>query len=138
MNFTTQAAEDILSKIERDPAEVRHWRQLLILCFDQKSIETLQTLQVILAAIEQIWNQRRQKAKDAYEEARQKQRSTGSKEPLPSTTVHSVTLTVRQKETFIKLARAPQAPALLYRFGLFLEEDFDLPHSARTLYERAL
>ena len=90
MNFTTQAAEDILSKIERDPAEVRHWRQLLILCFDQKSIETLQTLQVIVAAIEQIWNQTRQKAKEAYEEARLKQRSTGSKEPLPSTTVHSV------------------------------------------------
>jgi tetratricopeptide (TPR) repeat protein len=138
MNFTTQAAEDILSKIERDPAEVRHWRQLLILCFDQKSIETLQTLQVILAAIEQIWNQKRQKAKDAYEEARLKQRATGSKEPLPSTSVHSVTLSVRQKETFIKLAKAPQTPALLYRFGLFLEEDFDLPQSARAIYERAL
>jgi tetratricopeptide (TPR) repeat protein len=138
MNFTTQAAEDILSKIERDPAEVRHWRQLLILCFDQKSIETLQTLQVILAAIEQIWNQKRQKAKDVYEEARLKQRATGSKEALPATTVHSVPLSVRQKETFIKLAKAPQAPALLYRFGLFLEEDFALPQSARAIYERAL
>src|SRR5271163_925556 len=138
MNFTTQAAEDILGKIERDPAEVRHWRQLLILCFDQKSIETLQTLQVIVAAIEQIWNQRRQKAKDAYEEARLKQRATGNKEPLPSTTVHSVPLNVRQKETFIKLAKSPQSPALLYRFGLYLEEDFDLPQSARAIYERAL
>ena len=138
MNFTTQAAEDILGKIERDPAEVRHWRQLLILCFDQKSIETLQTLQVIVTAIEQIWNQRRYKAKDAYEEARLKQRSTGSKEPLPSTTVHSIPLSTRQKETFIKLAKAPQTPALLYRFGLFLEEDFDLPQSAHALYERAL
>jgi tetratricopeptide (TPR) repeat protein len=138
MNFTTQAAEDILGKIERDPAEVRHWRQLLILCFDQKSIETLQTLQVILAAIEQIWNQKRQKAKDAYEEARQRQRSTGSKEPLPSTAVNSVSLSVRQKENFIKLAKSPQSPAVLYRFGLFLEEDFDLPQAARTIYERAL
>jgi tetratricopeptide (TPR) repeat protein len=138
MNFTTQAAEDILSKIERDPAEVRHWRQLLILCFDQKSIETLQTLQVILAAIEQIWNQKRQKLKDAYEEAKTKQRSTGSKEPLPSTTVHSVALSVRQKETFIKLAKAPQNTALLCRFGQFLEEDFDLPQSAKAVYERAL
>jgi tetratricopeptide (TPR) repeat protein len=138
MNFTTQAAEDILSKIERDPAEVRHWRQLLILCFDQKSIETLQTLQVIVAAIEQIWNLKRQKAKDVYEEARLKQRSTGSKEPLPPTTVHSVPLSVRQKETFIKLAKAPQTPVLLYRFGLFLEEDFALPQSARAIYERAL
>jgi tetratricopeptide (TPR) repeat protein len=138
MNFTTQAAEDILGKIERDPAEVRHWRQLLILCFDQKSIETLQTLQVIVAAIEQIWNQRRLKAKEAYEEARIKQRSTGSKEPLPSTTIHSVTLSVRQKENFIKLAKSPQSPQLLYRFGLFLEEDFDLPQSSRTIYERAL
>jgi len=138
MNFTTQAAEDILSKIERDPAEVRHWRQLLILCFDQKSIETLQTLQVILAAIEQIWNQKRLKAKDAYEEARLKQRSTGGKEPLPSTTVHSIPLNVRQKEMFIKLAKAPQSTALLYRFGLYLEEDFDLPQSARAIYERAL
>jgi len=138
MNFTTQAAEDILSKIERDPAEVRHWRQLLILCFDQKSIDTLQTLQVILAAIEQIWNQRRLKAKDAYEEARLKQRSTGSKEPLPPTTVHSIPLNVRQKEMFIKLAKEPQSPALLYRFGLYLEEDFELPQSARAIYERAL
>jgi tetratricopeptide (TPR) repeat protein len=138
MNFTTQAAEDILGKIERDPAEVRHWRQLLILCFDQKSIETLQTLQVILAAIEQIWNQKRQKAKDIYEDARQKQRSTGSKEALPSTTVHSVSLSVRQKETFIKMARAPQNTALLFRFGLFLEEDFDLPQSAKAIYERSL
>jgi tetratricopeptide (TPR) repeat protein len=93
---------------------------------------------VILGAIEQIWNQRREKAKDAYEEARMKQRSTGSKEPLPSTTVHSVALSVRQKETFIKLAKSPQTPALLYRFGLYLEEDFDLPQSARALYERAL
>lgn len=138
MNFTTQAAEDILGKIERDPAEVRHWRQLLILCFDQKSIETLQTLQAVVAAIEQIWNHKRQKAKDAYEEVRLKQRSTGSKEPLPSTTVHSVALSVRQKEVFIKLAKSPQAPALLYRFGLFLEEDFALPQSARAIYERAL
>jgi tetratricopeptide (TPR) repeat protein len=138
MNFTTQAAEDILGKIERDPAEVRHWRQLLILCFDQKSIETLQTLQVVVTAIEQIWNQKRFKAKEAYEEARLKQRSTGSKDPLPSTTVHSVALNTRQKETFIKLAKSPQAPALLYRFGLYLEEDFDLPESSRALYERAL
>jgi tetratricopeptide (TPR) repeat protein len=138
MNFTTQAAEDILGKIERDPAEVRHWRQLLILCFDQKSIETLQTLQVILAAIEQIWNQKKQKAKEVYEEARLKQRATGSKEALPSTQVHSVQLSVRQKETFIKLAKSPQATALLYRFGLFLEEDFALPQSARAVYERAL
>jgi tetratricopeptide (TPR) repeat protein len=138
MNFTTQAAEDILSKIERDPAEVRHWRQLLILCFDQKSIETLQTLQVILAAIEQIWVSRRQKAKDAYEEARLKQRSTGSKEPMPSPTVHAITLNSRQKENFIKLAKSPQSPQLLFRFGLYLEEDFALPQSARAIYERAM
>jgi tetratricopeptide (TPR) repeat protein len=138
MNFTTQAAEDILSKIERDPAEIRHWRQLLILCFDQKSIETLQTLQVILAAIEAIWNQKKQKAKEIYEDAKAKQRATGSREPLPSTTVHSVTLSVRQKENFIKLAKAPQNPALLFRFGLFLEEDFELPASAKAIYERAL
>ena len=138
MNFTTQAAEDILSKIERDPAEVRHWRQLLILCFDQKSIDTLQTLQVILAAIEQIWNVKRAKAKEVYEEAKQKQRSTGSKEPLPSTQVHSVSLSVRQRENFIKLAKSPQSPQFLYRFGLFLEEDFALPQSAKAIYERAL
>jgi tetratricopeptide (TPR) repeat protein len=138
MNFTTQAAQDILGKLERDPAEVRHWRQLLILCFDQKSIETLQTLQVILAAIEQIWTVRRQKVKDAYEEAKQKQRSTGNKEPLPSPTVHAITLNPRQKENFIKLARSPQSPQLLARFGLYLEEDFGAPQSARAIYERAL
>ena len=138
MNFSTQAAEDILSKIERDPVEVRHWRQLLILCFDQKSIETLQTLQVILAAIEQIWVVKRQKAKDAYEDAKVKQRSTGSREALPSPTLHSISLNPRQKEMFIKLAKSPQAPALLYRFGLYLEEDFELPQSARAIYERAM
>ena len=138
MNFTTQAAEDILGKIERDPAEVRHWRQLLILCFDQKSIETLQTLQVILAAIEQIWTMKRQKAKEAFEDARIKQRATGSKDPLPPSTIHSITLNVRQKEMFIKLAKSPQSPALLCRFGQYLEEDFELPQSARAIYERAL
>ena len=138
MNFTTQAAEDILGKIERDPAEVRHWRQLLILCFDQKSIDTLQTLQIILAAIEQIWNAKRAQAKDEHEAAKQKQRATGSREPLPPNTVHSISLSIRQKETFIKLAKAPQSTPLLYRFGLFLEEDFGLPQSARAIYERAL
>ena len=57
-----------------------------------------------------------------------KQRSTGSREPLPSRPpCKSVTLSVRQKENFIKLAKAPQNTALLYRFGLFLEEDFELP-----------
>ncbi len=138
MNFTTQAAQDILTKIERDPAEVRHWRQLLILCFDQKSIETLQTLQVIVASIEHMWNQRRQRAKEAYETARQKQRSTGSNEPLPSTTVHSIPLSVRQKETLIKLSKSPQTPLLLYRLGTYLEEEYDLPQPALTVYERAL
>src|SRR5277367_6040923 len=107
MNFTTQAAQDILGKIERDPAEVRHWRQLLILCFDQKSIDTLQTLQVVVAGIEHIWNQRRQQAKEIHEAARQKQRSTGSKEALPSLAVLSIPLSVRQKETLMKLARDP-------------------------------
>lgn len=138
MNITTQAAQDILGKLERDPAEVRHWRQLLILCFDQKSIETLKTLQVIVAGIEQIWSRRRQSAKEAYEEARRKQRSTGSKEPLPSSTINSIVLSVRQKETFIKLASAPETPSLLYRFGLYLEEEFDVPKAAQAIYERAL
>ncbi len=138
MNLTTQAAQDILSKIERDPAEVRHWRQLLILCFDQKSIDTLQTLQVIVASIEQIWNQRRQRAKDAYEEARLKQRSTGSNAPLPSTVVNSIPLNTRQKETFIKLSKTPQSPLLLYRLGTYLEEEFKLPASALALYEHAI
>lgn len=138
MNFTTQAAQDILGKLERDPAEVRHWRQLLILCFDQKSIETLQTLQVVLAAIEQIWTMKRQKAKDAFEDAKVQQRATGSREPLPSATVHSITLNPRQKELFIKLAKSPQSPALLARFAQYLEEDFELPDSARAIFERAM
>jgi tetratricopeptide (TPR) repeat protein len=137
MNFTTQAAQDILGKIERDPAEIRHWRQLLILCFDQKSIETLQTLQVILAAIEQVWNKKRQKAKDAYDDAKQKQRATGSKDALPQQTIHSFPLNPRQKEMFIKMARSPQSAALLYRFGVYLEEDFEVPVSAKAIYERA-
>ncbi len=138
MNSTTQAAQDILGKIEHDPVELRHWRQLLILCFDQKSVDTLQTLQVIVAAIEQIWNRRREQAKEAYEEARLKQRATGSKEPLPSLSVVSIPLMVRQKETISRLARDPQSSALLYRFGLHLEEDFELYKAAHAVYERAL
>jgi tetratricopeptide (TPR) repeat protein len=137
MNFTTQAAEDVLGKIDKDPVEIRHWRQLLILCFDQKSIETLQTLQAVVAGIEQIWTKRKQQAKDVHEEAKQKQRSTGSKEALPPLAVHSISLTVRQKETFSKLAHSPQSPTLLYRFGLHLEEDFDLAQSAHAIYDRA-
>jgi tetratricopeptide (TPR) repeat protein len=137
MNFTTQAAQDILSKIERDPAEIRHWRQLLILCFDQKSIETLQTLQVIVAAIEAIWNQRRQKAKEEHEAAKDRQRLTGNKEPLPPLAVLSIPLNLRQKDNLVKLARDPQSTLHLYRFGLTLEEDLGLTTSAHAVYDRA-
>jgi tetratricopeptide (TPR) repeat protein len=138
MNFTTQAAQDIAGKIERDPAEIRHWRQLLILCFDQKAVETLQTLQVIAAAIEQIWNQKRQAAKEAHDAAKQKARTTGSRDPLPSATVTSITLTSRQKDVMIKLSRDPDSAEMMARFGRMLHEDFGLTQSAEAVYTRAL
>ena len=138
MNFTTQAAQDIVSKIERDPAEARHWRQLLILAFDQKAVDEMQTLQIVVGAIEQIWNKKRQSAKDAHEAAKAKQRSTGSREALPSLAVLNIPLTLRQKETLSRLAKQPQSATVLYRFGLHLEEEFDLPASARPVYERAM
>jgi tetratricopeptide (TPR) repeat protein len=138
MNFTTQAAQDIAGKIERDPIEIRHWRQLLILCFDQKSVETLQTLQVVCSAIDQIWNKKRQTAKEVHDAAKQKQRSTGSREPLPPLSVTAIALSGKQKETLIKLSREPQSPELLFRFGRHLEQDFELPQSAHAIYSRAL
>ena len=138
MNFTTQAAQDIGGKIERDPIEIRHWRQLLILCFDQKAVETLQTLQVVCSAIEQIWNQKKQVAKDAHEAAKQKQRTTGNRDPLPPATITAITLTNRQKDTLVKLSRDPDSAELLARFGRHLEEDFVLPQSAHAIYTRAL
>ena len=137
MNLTTQAAQDVIEKIQRDPAETRHWRQLLIICFDQKAVETLQTLQVVVAAIEQIWTQRKQKAKEAHDTALLKQRSTGKKEPLPSLAVLAVPLTARQKETFSRLAANPESVPSIYRFALHIEEDFDLPAAAHPIYERA-
>jgi tetratricopeptide (TPR) repeat protein len=90
-----------------------------------------------VGAIEQIWNQRKQKSKDAYDAALQKQRSTGSREPLPSVSVISISLSSRQKDTFSRLAANPQSVPLLYRFGLHLEEDFGLPSFACRVYERA-
>jgi hypothetical protein len=138
MNFTTQAAQDISGKIEHDPIEIRHWRQLLILCFDQKAVETLQTLQVVVSAIEQIWNQKRQIAKAAHEAAKQRQRQTGSREPLPPSTVTSIALTNRQKDTLIKLSRAPDSAEQMARFAKALEEDFGLPQSSHAIYTRAL
>jgi tetratricopeptide (TPR) repeat protein len=138
MNFTTQAAQDIMSKIERDPAEARHWRQLLILAFDQKAVDEMQTLQIIVGAIEQIWNKKRQSAKDAHEAAKAKQRATGSRDPLPSLAVLNIPLTLRQKETLIRLAKQPQSATVLFRFGLHLEEEFDLPTPSRAVYERAM
>ena len=138
MNFTTQAAQDIAGKLERDPIEIRHWRQLLILCFDQKSVETLQTLQVVVAAIEQIWNKKRAEAKEANEIAKLKQRSSGSRDPLPSLAVVTIPLGIRQKETLIKLSRDPQSSESLFRFGRHLEEDFHLPLAAKPIYDRAL
>jgi tetratricopeptide (TPR) repeat protein len=138
MNFTTQAAQDITSKIERDPAEIRHWRQLLILCFDQKAVESLQVLQVVCSAIDQIWNSKRLLAKEAHEIAKQKQRTTGSREPLPALTVTAIALTGKQKDTLVKLSREPQSPELLFRFGRHLEQDFDLPQSAHAIYLRAV
>jgi tetratricopeptide (TPR) repeat protein len=137
MNFTTQAAKDVIDKIQRDPAEIRHWRQLLIICFDQKAVDTLQTLQVVVSAIEQIWAQRKLKAKEAHDAAVKKQRATGKKDPLPSLAVLSLSLTARQKETFSKLAADPASVPLIYRFALHVEEDFDLPAAAYPIYERA-
>ena len=137
MNLTTQAAQDVIEKIQRDPAETRHWRQLLIICFDQKAVETLQTLQVVVAAIEQIWTQRKQKAKEVHDAALQKQRSTGKKEPLPSLAVLAIPLTARQKESFSRLAANPESVPSIYRFGLHIEEDFELPAAAHAVYERA-
>ena len=137
MNFTTQAAQDVIQKIQRDPAEIRHWRQLLIVCFDQKAIETLQTLQVVVAAIEQIWSQEKQKAKELHDAALKKQRSTGKKDALPSLAVLTVPLTGRQKESFSRLAANPESVPAIYRFALHIEEDFDLPAAAYPIYERA-
>ncbi len=138
MNFTTQAAQDITGKIERDPAEIRHWRQLLILCFDQKAVESLQVLQVVCTAIDQIWTSKRQQAKEAHEAAKQKQRTTGSREPLPPLAVTAIPLTGKQKDVLVKLAREPQSPELLFRFGRHLEQDFGLPQSAHAIYSRAV
>ena len=137
MNLTTQAAQDVIEKIQRDPAEIRHWRQLLIICFDQKAVETLQTLQVVVAAIEQVWNQRKQKAKETHDAAVQKQRSTGHKDAIPSLAVLSISLTARQKETFGRLAMTPESVPIIYRFAQHMEEDFDLPAAAYSVYERA-
>jgi tetratricopeptide (TPR) repeat protein len=137
MNFTTQAAQDVIGKIQRDPAEIRHWRQLLIVCFDQKAIETLQTLQVVVAAIEQIWAQQKQKAKEVHDAALKKQRATGKKDTLPSLAVLTIPLTGRQKESFGRLAANPESVPFIYRFGLHIEEDFDLPAAAYPIYERA-
>jgi tetratricopeptide (TPR) repeat protein len=138
MNFTTQAAQDIAGKIERDPIEIRHWRQLLILCFDQKAVETLQTLQVVVTAIEQIWNQKRQEARDVHDAAKQKARSTGSRDPLPSATITSIALTNRQKDVLLKLSRDPGSADLMARFGRMLHEDFGLVQSSEAVYTRAL
>jgi tetratricopeptide (TPR) repeat protein len=138
MNFTTQAAQDISGKIERDPIEIRHWRQLLILCFDQKAVETLQTLQVVVTALEQIWNQKRQAAKEEHDAAKQKARSTGSRDPLPPATVTAITLTSRQKDVLVKLSRDPDSAELMARFGRMLHDDFGLAQSAQAIYTRAL
>jgi tetratricopeptide (TPR) repeat protein len=138
MNFTTQAAQDIAGKLDRDPIEIRHWRQLLILCFDQKAVETLQTLQVVVTAIEQIWNQKRQAARDVHDAAKQKARTSGSRDPLPSPTVTSISLTNRQKDTLLKLSRDPDSAENMSRFGRLLHEDFALPQSAHAIYTRAL
>ena len=138
MNFTTQAAQDIAGKLERDPIEIRHWRQLLILCFDQKAVETLQTLQVVVTAIEQIWNQKRQAAREIHDAAKQKARTTGSRDPLPPATITAITLTNRQKDVLLKLSRDPDSAELMSRFGRLLHEDFGLAQSAEAVYTRAL
>ena len=137
MNLTTQAAREVIEKIQRDPAEIRHWRQLLIICFDQKAIDTLQTLQSVVAAIEQIWTRAKQKAKEAHDEAVKKQRATGKKDALPSLAVLSIPLTARQKESFSRLAANPESVQAIYRFALHIEEDFALPAAAFPIYERA-
>lgn len=141
MDLSTQAGQEILSDIERNTSSVRGWRNLMLLCFDQKDIETFKTLQIICDGLDKLFDQKKQEAKKEFEAAvkaiRESKLKAGQRR-LPNPIVTEIPLTDVQRVTFLKLARTPNASLLLDKVAQFYLEDWNLPECAQKHLERAL
>jgi tetratricopeptide (TPR) repeat protein len=140
MNLSTQAAIDILAKLDQNTWDFKQWRQLMILCFDQKDTDTLKTLQIVVEGLENLFESRKRKAKEEFDTALKSARETGrsSRDKLPNPVIDHVFLSERQKKAFQILARTPDDPKILQLVADFFSNDFNLPQTAQKLYERAL
>ena len=140
MNLTTQAAIDILAKIDQNTWDFKQWRQLMILCFDQKDTDTLKTLQIVVEGLESLFDSRKRKARDEFDSALKtaREKGRGTRDKLPNPVIDHVFFSERQKKAFQILARTPDDPKILQLVADFFSRDFSLPQTAQKLYERAL
>lgn len=141
MDLSTQAGQDILTDIERNTSSVRGWRNLMLLCFDQKDIETFKTLQIICDGLDKLFEQKKLEAKKEFEAAvkaiRESKLKAGQRQ-LPNPIVTTIPLTDTQRQTFLKLARQPNTSTLLDKVAQYYLQDWNLPECAQKHLERAL
>lgn len=141
MDLSTQAGQEILADIERNTSSVRGWRNLMLLCFDQKDIDTFKTLQVICEGFDKLFEQKKLEAKREFEAAvkviRESKLKVGQRQ-LPNPIVTTIPLTDVQRLTFTKLAHNPNTTSLLEKVAIYYLDDWGLPEIAQKHLERAL
>ncbi len=116
MDLNVATAQSILSRIKREPLELKNWRDLTMLCFDQRDGESFTTFQAIIDSIQQ------------FNEINRKKRDDGADE---------LQFSAVQKGTFVKLAQDPNNDEMLRKTSLeFLS--LHLPAAAKRLVDRAL
>lgn len=141
MDLSTQAGKEILNDIARNTSSVRGWRNLMLLCFDQKDIDTFKTLQIICEGLDKLFERKKIEARQEFETAVKAIRESKLKvhqQRLPNPIVTSVPLTDAQRQAFLKLARTPNNSSLLEKVSLYYLEDWGLPNVAQKHLERAL
>jgi tetratricopeptide (TPR) repeat protein len=138
MDFTTDAVANILRELDRLPADPGKWRQLMILCFDQKDTDTFHTLQVITEGLEKLLVAHKRRAQQSYKNAVMDAAHANRPPPQPLTGSLSVPVDDLQKSLLRKTAREPNNPAMLKAVGKLYLEEWEMPEVARRHFERAL
>lgn len=141
MDLSTQAGQEVLADIERNTSSVRGWRNLMLLCFDQKDIDTFKTLQIICDGLDRLFDRKKLEAKKEFEDAvkaiRESKLKVGQRR-LPNPIITAIPFTDLQRQTFLKLARNPNTPSLLDKVSEYYLDEWNLPECAQKHLERAL
>jgi tetratricopeptide (TPR) repeat protein len=140
MDVSTHAVQQILSQVDKAPSSSGPWRQLMLLCFDQKDIETFQTLQIVIDGLDKLLEAKKRQAKREFSETQKTMQESGvqTKTRVREPNVTYVELSELQRQFFCKLARSPSSPGLLQKIGGFYLNNWNLPEVAQKHFERAL